>query len=184
MLVHKYQVPSPEFRVLGLGDQDLVKFDNGVWVSGVPRWVISTVIIQFWAPCFGFWDIAPGTRDSVFCTMWHLTDIFASFGLRVVGCVTHRICCTTASGLNYWWMPGIVHSCFCDYMFRFWWLMVGICTHSVHLSSVFDSLVATSAVCLDETYLGSPIYVPIYVQFPHVSPTIYVISPMSAHPSI
>jgi hypothetical protein len=47
----------------------------------------------------------------------------------------------------------MVHSCLHAYGFRFWWLMVGICTHSVHVSYMFDSPVATSAVCLDETYL-------------------------------
>jgi hypothetical protein len=104
----------------------------------------------------------------------------------------------------------MVDSCFHTYGFRFWWSMVGIFTHTVHVSSVFDCLVATSAVCFYEMYLGPPIYVPIYVPLyvlyisphprptriydislpwpthlcntPYVGPPIYIMHPTSAHP--
>jgi hypothetical protein len=46
----------------------------------------------------------------------------------------------SASVLHSRWMPHMVNSCFHAYRVRFQWSMVGICTHSVHVSYMFDSL--------------------------------------------
>jgi hypothetical protein len=92
-----------------------VKFDNVVWGLGFRCpgiWRSGDIYVEHPVSSSGFRDIAPGTWDSVFCTLWHLTDIFASFALWVVRYVTHRICCTP--GFRYfvsWLLGSIIGKC-------------------------------------------------------------------------